>query len=70
LVLDGNITERVSSFKLIGVHIDKDLRWNSHFDFIATRTNSRLFALKQLKRSGLPVKDLVTFYILQSFVQF
>jgi len=64
LVLDGNIIERVSSFKLLGVHIYNDLRWNSHrpIEFIATRANSRLYALKQLKRSGFPVKDLVTFY--------
>jgi hypothetical protein len=62
VVLDGNIIEGVPSFKLLGVHIDNDLRWNTHIDFIATRVNSRLYTLKQLKRSGLPVKDLLTFY--------
>jgi len=61
LMLGVNIIERVSDFKLLGVHIDNDLRWTTHIDFIATRVNSRLYTIKQRKLSGLHVKDLLTY---------
>jgi Domain of unknown function (DUF1891) len=62
LVVGGNNIERVVTFKLLGVHIDSNLRWNSHIDALAKRVNSRLYTLKQLKRSGLPEQDLLIFY--------
>ena len=58
LVVGGNNIERVFTFKLLGVHIDSDLRWNTHIDALAKRVNSRLYTLKQLKRSGLRVSFL------------
>jgi hypothetical protein len=62
LFVGGNNIERVLTFKLLGVHIDSDLRWNTHIDALAKRVNSRLYTLKQLKRSGLPEQDLLIFY--------
>jgi Domain of unknown function (DUF1891) len=62
LVVEGNQIYLVSSFKLLGVHIDNDLRWNTHIDALTKRANSRLYTLKQLKRAGLPDKDLLMFY--------
>ena len=62
LVVGGNNIERVFTFKLLGVHIDSDLRWNTHIDALAKRVNSRLYTLKQLNRSGLPEQDLLMFY--------
>ena len=54
LVVNGNNIERVLTFKLLIVHINSDLRWNTHIDVLAKRVNSRLYTLKQLNRSGLP----------------
>ena len=62
LFVGGNNIERVLTFKLLGVHIDSDLRWNTHIDALAKRVNSRLYTLKQPKRSSLPEQDLLIFY--------
>ena len=34
LVVDNNGIERVSTYKILGVFIDSDLKWNSNVDYI------------------------------------
>ena len=34
LVVGNNATERVSTYKILGVFIDRDLTWNNHVDYI------------------------------------
>ena len=34
LVVGNNCIERVSTYKILGVFFDSDLRWNSHVDCI------------------------------------
>jgi hypothetical protein len=55
--------ERVTVFKLLGVHIANDLRWNIHIDKICSRASTRLHFLKQLKRAGLAANHLLHFYL-------
>jgi len=52
----------VKCFKLLGVNISDDLRWDAHIDALFAKTATRLYFLKILKRSGLVVEDLVCFY--------
>jgi len=63
-LIDNNneAIERVTVFKLLGLTIDKNLKWNSHVNSICTKASSRLFFLKQLKRSSVTVDDLLYFY--------
>jgi hypothetical protein len=35
--------ETVDSYKLLGVHISKDLSWNTHCDYIVKKANKRLY---------------------------
>ena len=49
-------------FKLLDVHISADLRWNTHIEYIISKTISRLYFLKQLKISGLAPSHLLHFY--------
>ena len=62
LTISGNPNQRVSCFKLLGVHISDDLLWDTHIESICSKTNSRLYFLKRLKRAGLSDKDLHCFY--------
>ena len=55
--------ESVKSFKLMSVHVASDLRWSQHIDAIASKAESRLHFLKQLKRSGAGRDDLLYFYV-------
>ena len=53
---------RVKSFKLLGVYISEDLTWGVHCDYIIKKANRRLYALRTLKKCGVPTSDLITVY--------
>ena len=63
LDIDHNLIERVSGFKLLGVHISNNLSWNLHVDYICAKVNTPLHYLKRLKRAGLPADRLAHWYI-------
>jgi len=54
--------EQVSTFKLLGVHLSEDLSWAVHCDYIVKKANSRLYALRQLKKCKVPSADIVHIY--------
>lgn len=60
---EKNIIERVHSYKLLGVLVDDNLKWNRHVNSICARASSRLYFLKQLKRSFVSIDDVFYFYI-------
>ena len=62
IAFGGSLVEQVSSFKLLGVHVSEDLTWTVHIDWLVKRANRRLFALRQLRNSGVPPEDMVTIY--------
>ena len=55
--------ERVEFFKLLGVIVSNDLKWNRHINFICNKANSRLHFLRQLKRAAVSNDDMFHFYI-------
>ena len=55
--------KQVCSFKLLGIVIDRNLKWSSHVDEICTKASRRLHFLKVLKRSAVSVDDLYYFYV-------
>ena len=55
--------ERVGTYKLLGVIISDDLKWNAHIEYIIAKAAKRLFALKLLKRAGVMPKDIVKVYL-------
>jgi hypothetical protein len=59
---DCGFIERVTVFKLLGVHFNSNLNWNDHVSSICSKANSRLYFLKHLKRSGIDTEDLLFFY--------
>ena len=69
--LNGIVTDRVSSYKLLGVIISNDLSWNEYCDSIHKKATKRLFVLRTLKRVGLGTNDLVLVYfsIVRSIVE-
>jgi hypothetical protein len=47
------VVERVESFKVLGVHITKDISWSKHTHTVVKRARQRLFPLRRLKRFGI-----------------
>ena len=62
LVINGIAVERVSSFKLLGIHISSNLKWDAHIEFVCAKSASRLHFLKVMKRACSNTEDLVCFY--------
>ena len=62
LMLGGVTVDRVTTFKLLGIRVSNDLKWTDHVNVIASNASSRAHFLKQLKRAGVPTKDLLHFY--------
>ena len=62
LFINGIAVERVSSFKLLGIHISSNLKWDAHIEFVYTKSASRLHFLKVMKRACSNTEDLVCFY--------
>ena len=60
--LSGTPVDRVTVFKLLGVHVASHLKWSQHVDAITSKAAARLHFLKQLKRSGAGWDDLLCFY--------
>ena len=63
----GNPVEIVSNFKLLCVWISNDLSWNTHVDMALKKANSRLYALRLLRKAGLLPLDIVQIYV--SFIR-
>ena len=61
-VNDTNL-EVVENVKLLGLNLSSDLRWNAHISEIISKAASRLYFLRQLKRSKVACKELVLFYV-------
>ena len=61
LCVNDNLVERVYSFKLLGVLIEHNLKWNADVDSVCAKASSRLYFLKTLKRSLLSADNLLHF---------
>ena len=63
IVLGNNTIETVNTYKLLGVHISSDLKWNYHVEYITKKANKRLNSIRILKRSGTPQIQSVKVYV-------
>ena len=63
VVLNGKPLEVVTSAKLLGMIISHGLKWNLHTSELSRKCSSRLYVLRQLRRSGVVLSELVLFYV-------
>ena len=62
IIVNDKPIKVVTSAKLLGLNISNDLKWNGHISEILRKAAIRLYLLRQLKRTKIATKDLVTFY--------
>ena len=60
--LENEELERVEVFKLLGVHVQRDLKWNTHIDEIISRASKRLHFLRACRKANLPIEVGLTTY--------
>ena len=63
LSINSQPLEKVTCFKLLGVTLQNDLKWNAHVDSITSKASKRLHILRVLRNSGVSAHDLLTIYI-------
>jgi hypothetical protein len=62
LQVEQSPISRVSSYKLLGVWIDNNLKWETNTWAVIKKGRKRLYFLKILKNYGALTKDLLAFY--------
>ena len=60
--IEGQIIERVRSAKILGITLRDDLLCTDHVNIITRKASKRLYLLRQLKRAGIDILDLVNIY--------
>ena len=60
--LDGLEFEEVGAAKALGDAITQALKWNNQISDITAKAAKRLYLLRQLKRTGVTGKPLLSFY--------
>ena len=63
LVVGSNAIEGVSTYKILGVFIDSDLKWNSHVYYTYKKACKKLYSLRILRRAGVDQGSTLKVYI-------
>ena len=56
------ILEEVNMYKLLGVMVSSNLKWNENTDYICTKARKKIWLLRNMKRSGLTQCELIDAY--------
>ena len=64
-IVVGNtiMIQRVTSYKLLGVFIDDDLKWSTHVDYIYKKACKRLYSLRLLRTAGVSTTGTLKVYL-------
>ena len=57
------VVESVQSFKILGVTLQNDLKWNLHIETTIKKPSKRMYFLIQLKRADVSASELTSFYV-------
>ena len=63
IILGGDVIECVNTYKILGVIIDKDLKWNSHIEYITEKACKKLYSLRVLRRAGVSQANILKIYL-------
>ena len=60
--IHNNDISQVSSYKYLGVQIDKDMSWSKHVAFCCAKIHQRLHFLRRLRLFGVSANIMLIFY--------
>ena len=64
IVVGNNVVERVNNYKLLGVQLSEDLKWNKHVEYIYKKACKKLYSLRVLRRAGVEQKNILKVYFI------
>ena len=60
----GNyVIEQVKTYKILGVIMSSDLKWNCHVDHIIKKASKKLYSLRLLRRAGVENDNILKVYL-------
>ena len=62
LQLNAKTIDRVTVYKLLGLHVTDELKWQAHVSAICSKASKRLHFLRLLKRASMSIADLTHYY--------
>ena len=60
--INGQVVEWVSSFRFLGTTIHQSLSWNLNISLIISKSNQRIYFLRQLRKFGVSQAGMTHFY--------
>ena len=63
--VEGQFLEVVDEYKLVGVMISSNLKWDENTDYITKKAYSRLWMIRRLKNLGLNTASLMQVFTMQ-----
>ena len=63
ITINNTPIERVTSYKLLGLIVSSNLRWNDDIESLNKNASKRIYSVRLLKRACVAEQHLVTFYI-------
>ena len=63
IVLGNNTVECVTTYKLLGIIISNDLKWNEHINYTSKKASKRLYSLRIFKKVGVNREGILKVYL-------
>ena len=63
IIIGDNVIERVTSYKILGVFKDSDLKWNSHVEYILKKACNKMYSLRVLRRADVNYANILKVYL-------
>ena len=61
--LGDKVIDQVSSYKILGVHLQNDVKWDIHIDYIYKKACKRLYSLRILQRARVDQESILKVYL-------
>ena len=53
IIIGNNVIEQLKCYKILGVILSNNLKWNSHVDYIVKKPCKKLYSLRVLRTAGV-----------------
>ena len=63
IIIGGNVVNSVNTYKILGVIMHNDLKWNSHVDYITKKACKKLYSLRVLRRASVSQSNMLRIYL-------
>ena len=63
IIIGGNVIKCANTYKILGVIMDNDLKWNCHVDYIIKKACKKLYSLRVLRRARVSRPNILRIYL-------